>query len=152
PPILEPELGWREAHQRARVLMAEQARQRGFDVFEERRMVYHPEAGAFRYQVRSSLDVSVRYAGTALWLSGQDGRLLEFDAPTGENTGLTLTTWLYQLHFGAVGALGLPYRIFVCLLGLAIAVLSVTGVWVWWAKRAKRLKRRLRVSASADAA
>lgn len=34
---------------------------------------------------------------------------------------------------------GLPYRIFVCGLGIAIAMLSVTGVYIWWKKR--RLRR-----------
>lgn len=146
-PSLEPALDWRDAHRRGRALMAEQATQRGFEVVDERRLVYQPEAGIFRYQVRSSLDVSDRYAGTTLWLSAQDGRLLEFEAPTGENAGRTLTTWLYQLHFGAVSVLGVPYRVFVCWLGLAVAVLSVTGVWVWWVKRTKRVERRSAFSA-----
>jgi uncharacterized iron-regulated membrane protein len=142
PPLMEPRLGWREAHRRGRALMAEQASERGFDVHAERRLVYEPGAGAFRYQVRSSLDVADRYASTAVWFDGQNGALLRFDAPTGQNAGQTLTTWIYQLHFGSVRILGLPYRIFVCLLGLAIAVLSVTGVWVWWVKRAKRQRHR----------
>lgn len=55
--------------------------------------------------------------------------------------GQTLTTWIYQLHFGAVGILGLVYRVFVCVLGVAIAALSATGVWVWWVKRAKRVRQ-----------
>jgi uncharacterized iron-regulated membrane protein len=148
PPLQEPRLGWREAQLRARVLMAEQATERGFEIFSERRIVYQPELAAFRYQVRSSLDVSDRYAATTLWLSAQDGRLLEFEAPTGKNAGLTLTTWLYQLHFGAVNGLGLPYRVFVCLMGIAITALSVTGVWVWWVKRGKRVKQRVRARAS----
>lgn len=145
PPVLTPGLEWREAHRRGQALMAAQAAQQGFEVFDERRLVYQPRAAAFRYQVRSSLDVSDRYAGTTLWFSGEDGRLLEFEAPTGQNAGRTLTTWLYQLHFGAVNGLGLPYRIFVCLLGLAIAALSVTGVWIWWVKRAKRVKQHVRL-------
>lgn len=33
--------------------------------------------------------------------------------------------------------LGLPYRIFVYALGLVIAMLSVTGVYIWWKKRAQ---------------
>jgi uncharacterized iron-regulated membrane protein len=33
---------------------------------------------------------------------------------------------------------GLPYRIFVCILGLVIAMLSVTGVYIWWKKRRAR--------------
>jgi uncharacterized iron-regulated membrane protein len=144
PPVAEPELDWREAHRRAQKLMAAQAAERGFEIFEPRRMVYHPEYGAFRYQVRSSLDVSNRYPDTTLWFGARDGGLLGLDLPTGQNAGLTLTTWLYQLHFGAVNVLGLPYRVLVCLLGLATTVLSVTGVWIWWVKRARRGRQRQR--------
>jgi uncharacterized iron-regulated membrane protein len=144
PPRPQPELDWREAHRLARAAMAEQAARQGFAVLEERRLVYHPEIGAFRYQVQSSLDVSDRYPDTTLWLSARDGRWLGLDTPTGQNAGLTLTTWLYQLHFGAVNRLGLPYRVLVSLLGLAIAALSVTGAWVWWVKRAKRRRQRPR--------
>jgi uncharacterized iron-regulated membrane protein len=146
PPVAAPELDWREAHLRARTLMAEQAALQGFEVLSERRMVYHPEYAAFRYQVKSSLDVSDRYPDTTIWFGARDGRLLGFDAATGQNAGLTLTTWLYQLHFGAVSSLGLPYRVLVCLMGIATAVLSVTGVWIWWVKRAKRLRQRSRAA------
>ena len=56
--------------------------------------------------------------------------------------------FVYRLHYslalGEVGSrgLGLPYRVFVCLMGLAVAALSVTGAWIWWLKRAKRIGRR----------
>jgi uncharacterized iron-regulated membrane protein len=36
---------------------------------------------------------------------------------------------------------GLPWRVFVCVLGLVIGTLSVTGVWIWWTKRKARGKR-----------
>lgn len=154
-PVLQPELDWPEAHRRARSMMAEQARRRDFEVLEERRMVYHPELGAFRYQVQSSLDVTERYADTSIWLSARDGALLALDVPTGEIAGRTLTSWLFQLHFGSVRGLGLPYRVFVAVLGVAVAALSVTGAWVWWVKRAKRVrqrsKHRLRLRADAVA-
>lgn len=136
-PLPEPELSWRAAHEQGRVLLSALARERGFEVLSERRLVYHPELGAFRYQVQSSLDVSERHAGTTVWLDATSGQLLGFDAPTGEHASRTITTWIYQLHFGSVHGLGLPYRVFVSLLGLAIAVLSITGVWIWWVKRAR---------------
>jgi uncharacterized iron-regulated membrane protein len=141
PPALEPTLGWREAHRRGQALMADKAAAAGFEVLAERRLVFEPELGAYRYQVQSSLDVSDSYASTSVHFDARDGHLLAFDAPTGQNAGQTLTTWLYQLHFGSVRGLGLPYRVFVCLMGLAVAVLSVTGAWVWWVKRAKRIGR-----------
>jgi uncharacterized iron-regulated membrane protein len=144
PPPPEPGLDWRDAQRRGRALMTELASQHGFELRAERFLVYQPEIGAFRYQVESSLDVSDRHAGTVLYLDASDGHLLAFEAPTGQNAGRTLTTWIYQLHFGAVRGLGLAYRAFVSVLGLAIALLSVTGVWVWWVKRAKRLARSRR--------
>ena len=33
---------------------------------------------------------------------------------------------------------GLPYRILVCALGLVVAMLSGTGVYIWWKKRKAR--------------
>ena len=48
----------------------------------------------------------------------------------------TLTTWLVALHMANV--FGLPYRILVVVLGLGIVALSVTGVYIWWSKRAAR--------------
>jgi uncharacterized iron-regulated membrane protein len=147
PPLTKPGLEWHEARRRGQALMAEQARERGFTIREERLLAYHPDYGAFRYQVYSSLDISERFAATTVWLDRQSGALLAFEAPTGQNSGRSLTMWLYQLHFGAVDRLGTPYRVFVCLMGLAIATLSVTGVWVWWMKRAKRVRQRSTVRA-----
>jgi uncharacterized iron-regulated membrane protein len=46
--------------------------------------------------------------------------------PTGQYAGNTVTSWLFALHEANV--FGLPYRIIVCLLGLAIVMLSVTGI------------------------
>jgi uncharacterized iron-regulated membrane protein len=142
PPLAEPGLEWREARRRGQALMAEQSAQLGFTIHAERLIAYHPDYGAFRYQVYSSLDISERFAATTVWFERQTGALLAFEAPTGQNTGRSLTMWLYQLHFGAVDGLGSPYRVFVCLMGLAIAVLSVTGVWVWWVKRMRRWRPR----------
>jgi uncharacterized iron-regulated membrane protein len=48
---------------------------------------------------------------------------------------------------------GLPIRLLVCATGIGVAMLSVTGVVVWWRKRAERVKaaRRRAVSrATAD--
>ena len=75
------------------------------------------------------------------------GELISFEAPTGEHSGNTVTNWLRALHMADV--FGLPYRIFVCVLGLIITMLSVTGVYIWWKKRCARVKsRRVPVGAS----
>jgi len=50
--------------------------------------------------------------------------------------------WLSTLHMGHIGyGFGhLLYQIFLVVMGLAVTVLSVTGVYLWWKGRQQRLK------------
>ncbi len=93
------------------------------------------------YRIRFHSDRDIAYYG--------DTRVF-IDATTGESRGIlrrgdgtagdTLMMWQYPLHSGQ--AFGLAGRIVVFLAGLATALLSATGVVVWWSKR-----RRNRLSA-----
>lgn len=137
-PNYAPLLTFNEAHIISRRLLLVQAEKEGFDVLEEHRIRYYERKGVYQYQVRSTLDVSARYPSTRIYIDGNTGEFAAFDAPTGQHAGSTITTWLYNLHWGSVDSLGLPYRIFICLMGIAVAVLSVTGVWIWLRKRRAR--------------
>jgi uncharacterized iron-regulated membrane protein len=137
-PRERPTLGWREAHTAAKRAMAGEAATRGFEIRREGYLQYLPDNGLYRYAVHSSFDLGDRWAGTKIWLDGNDGSVVGFDAPTGGSRGNTLASWLFALHMGTVG--GLAYRIFVAVLGMAIAALSFTGVYIWWHKR--RTRRR----------
>ncbi len=88
--------------------------------------------------MESTLDIDRRLAETTLSFDGDTGKRLAFHAPTGSDARHTLDAWLVALHFGAVRPLGTAYRVFVCVLGIMVAALSVTGVWIWWRKRTKR--------------
>ncbi|MGP9545615.1 PepSY-associated TM helix domain-containing protein [Psychrobacter sp. AOP7-B1-25] len=50
--------------------------------------------------------------------------------------------WLLTLHMGHIshGIGHLLYQIFLALVGLAVTVLSITGVYLWWKGRQQRLK------------
>jgi uncharacterized iron-regulated membrane protein len=139
PPYPKPTLTLNEAHGRARELMAEEARTRGFSVEREVSIGYAADHGAFWYRVASSLDISETKPRTQLYFNGQDGRFMSFEAATGIDAGNTITSWIVALHFGSV--FGLPYRMFVSIMGIAVALLSVTGVWIWLRKRNKSLAR-----------
>lgn len=139
-PQPDPQLSWREAHRIGKRLMKQQADKYQFQILEERSLNYYAKYGLFQYEVRSSLDVSQRYPRTSVWFDGDAAERVAFEAPTGQNTGRTITTWLYNLHLAA--AWGLPYRIFVCANGVLVAILSVTGVYIWWKKRRARHHRR----------
>lgn len=136
-----PALDWRAALVRGERLMAEQAALHDFTVGEPLSLSYLKEANAYYYEVRGSRDLferSPKGGGTFVTFDGDSGALIELSQPTGEHAGNTVESWLYALHMARV--FGLPYRIFVSMLGLAIAMLSVTGVYIWWKKRQARKK------------
>lgn len=147
-PREEPALDWDEALEAARARAAEEGERRGFQVLSEYGMDYYADRGLYRYWVRTTLDVADTYPRTKLWMDGDTGALVAFVAPTGDSAGQTITTWLVSLHFGSVAGAGLAYRIFVALVGLAVALLSVTGVWIWWRKRGLRRRRAARPPAA----
>jgi uncharacterized iron-regulated membrane protein len=59
------------------------------------------------------------------------------DLPSGEHPGNTVENWLRALHFADLRD-SLAYRVLVCALGLGVAVLSVTGIYIWLKKRRAR--------------
>lgn len=140
-PRTEPKISLPEARERAKLLMAAEARKRGFTVIKEAYMDYEPEHGHYTYAVESSLDTSERMPETWLTLDGDTGAQLTFHTSTGEAAGDTISAWLIALHFGAIRALGLYYRSFVCALGVVVTLLSISGVWIWWKKRAGRIRK-----------
>lgn len=71
-----------------------------------------------------------------LYFDGQDGRFLGAVEPGVGTAGDIFMQAQFPLHSGRI--LGLPGRILVSLLGLAVAMLSVTGIVIWARKRAGR--------------
>lgn len=141
-PRTDPRLDWPEALATARRLMAVEAEQRGFVVHREGWLGYESDHGIYQYRVHSSADVGSRYPGARIWFDSETAHVYGFYAPTGMAVGETISGWLFALHMASVG--GVPYRIFVVVLGLAVSALVVTGVWVWWRKRPARTQRRRR--------
>ena len=144
-PPLPPRIDFRGAVSIGERLMAEQATKNGFSV--ERPIMFYRMGGSYGYVVKSSRDFRDKLGLTMINFDADTGELISFEAPTGEHSGNTVTNWLRALHMANV--FGLPYRIFVCVLGLIITMLSVTGVYIWWKKRCARVKsRRVPVGAS----
>ncbi|MET0286872.1 MAG: PepSY-associated TM helix domain-containing protein [Polyangiales bacterium] len=136
-PLEQPPITQREAIVLGRKLMAHEASTRGFSIIAENGLEWLPEHGAFSYVVESTLDIDERFAGTALSYT-PEGKLLQFSAPKIETRRNTFDSWLIALHFGAIREGGTLYRAFVCLMGLAVALLSASGFWIWWKKRHNR--------------
>lgn len=127
---------WRAARAQARALMAAAAGAEGVAVGREVSLALDRDAGTWRYVVHSDRDVGSRRGQSTLHFDARTGALLSVQWPTGQLPARTATTWLTALHTGRVG--GLPLRLLLAATGLAVAMLSVTGVLIWARKRAGR--------------
>lgn len=136
----DPELGWHAARAVGRALTAEQAQAHGFIVQQELSLAYDASKALYRYRVRSDRDIRDENGSTSIWFDGNSGQLKAVFLPTGAAAGDTVTTWLYALHMASVG--GLPYKIVIAVMGVAVMLLSLTGVLVWRKKYAARRTQR----------
>lgn len=140
-PLITPRLTWREAQAVGEQIINEQSKSHGFSVERPIALRLDRARGVYIYAVRSSLDIQDKRGRTRVFFDADTGEFRLLLLPTGQYAGNTATSWLFALHEANI--FGLPYRIFVCLLGLAIVMLSVTGVVIWLKKlRARKLKRR----------
>ena len=139
PPPNAVSLGWLEAQTVAEHLMQEQTKIHGFKVIRPIALYLQREQGRCHYRVLSSLDVGTKNGVTSIDFDLYTGQLLHLHLPTSLHSGDTVTAWLKALHEADV--FGLPYRIFVCILGLVIVMLSVTGIIIWLRKRKARTTR-----------
>ncbi|AKJ32133.1 PepSY-associated TM helix domain-containing protein [Caldimonas brevitalea] len=147
-PLETPALDWHQARERGRALMAEHARRDGFELVHEDSLMLERDHGAWRYAVRSSHDFASDHGRTAVYFSAAtpEAEEIAFEHPT-VAPGNTFTSWLMALHMGKV--FGLPWRLLIVVLGLVVAMLSVTGVVIWLKKR--RARRAAQRAGAADA-
>jgi uncharacterized iron-regulated membrane protein len=134
-PLTSPSLDFRAAYAVGKTLMNEEAKARGFEIKQDGALELDAEHGVYRYSVHSSFDLGDRWPETSLWLDANTGKQIALDLSTGDKLGTTVAHWFFALHMGIVG--GMPYRIFVCFMGIAIPFLALTGVYIWWRKRQK---------------
>lgn len=135
-PLQKTELSWHEASIVGQRLMAEHAQAHQISVEKVVGMKLDRERGIYNYTVRSSRDIQDRRGVTRVYFDANTGELRLATLPTGQWNGNTVTSWLYALHMGNV--FGLTWRIFVCVMGFVITLLSVTGIVIWMKKRQAR--------------
>ena len=66
-----------------------------------------------------------------------DGRLLGERQPWKGTAADIFVQAQFPLHSGRI--LGIPGRVLISFMGVVVAMLSVTGVIIWWRKRKSRL-------------
>ncbi len=84
--------------------------------------------------------VSGGMAVKTLYYDGLDGRLLGDRTPWEGTAADVFVQLQFPLHSGRI--LGMPGRIVMSVMGLLVAMLSITGVVIWWKKRRGRVRHR----------
>lgn len=107
----------------------------------ERGLYHRPDAGIYSYIFSSSADFREKGGRSLAIFDSDTGDLIKLVLPQGQSGAFTFTEWITALHMAAVW--GLPWKIAVSLLGMAVTVLSVTGVLFWTRKRSARNARRM---------
>ena len=131
----EPAMGWEAAHETAQRLLAGELQKHDLSLEYEDWFVFLPDKRVFLYAVRTSRDLATEGGGSIL-IFDEAGHFVSFYIPTGHNAGSTINSWIFALHMAKIG--GMPYRLFVVALGIFVAGLSITGVYIWWKKRKAR--------------
>jgi len=134
-----PELTWRPALSRGRELMAAEAVAGNFKILREEMLLYRPDTGVYLYMVKSDRDLATEIGNTFLLFDAESGQNKGVFIPSGYNPGCTIHSWIFALHMAAIW--GLPYKIFLAVIGLVISLLSITGVYIWYKKRKARISR-----------
>lgn len=137
-----PKLGYGEVIAKARA----EAAQRGWKD-PAGSAFYSPEFGIYGvgFHVPGGDHGSAGVGPPYLYYDGVDGRILGEHMPWKGTAADIFVQAQFPLHSGRI--LGLPGRILISFMGIVVAALSVTGVVVWWKKRAARVLRKQRAGA-----
>lgn len=135
-PVDNPTLDWRAAESTGKAAMQALAREKSFEIYYFDNLSYIRDGGFYAFSANTSRDIVRDRGQTSVFFDANTGELLGFRIQTGEASGDTISRWLQSLHMAQIW--GRPYQIFVCLMGLVITMLSVTGVIIWWNKRSAR--------------
>lgn len=156
-PLLDPPVDWYEALKLGQHYLGAEAQAQNFLVGRAAALEYRRDLGVYFYLAHTSRDLrdgdtptesdSPATAATVA-IDARDGRLLGVQLPRGQRAANTITSWLIALHVTAI--MGRPWQIAVSLFGMLVAVITVTGVLIWWRKRRSRTPRRAREAPAAE--
>ena len=119
------------------------AQQNGLTVQQLLGIRWVEEDNQWQLRFTTNKDIGKKGGASSITVNAGDGSVerLNFSYQNA-SFGSKTDQWLSTLHMGHIshGAGHLLYQIFLALIGLAVAVLSGTGVYLWWKGRQQRLK------------
>ena len=119
------------------------AQQNGLTVQQLLGIRWVEEDNQWQLRFTTNKDIGKKGGASSITVNAGDGSVERVNfAYHNASFGNKVDQWLSTLHMGHIshGAGHLAYQIFLALIGLAVAVLSGTGVYLWYKGRQQRLK------------
>ena len=106
------------------------------------------EDNQWQMRFKTNKDIGSHSGASSITVDAQTGRVERVNFGYKSSFGNQADQWLSTLHMGHIshGVGHLLYQIFLAFTGLAVAVLSGTGVYLWVKGRKSRLKQRQKLT------
>lgn len=106
------------------------------------------EDNQWQMRFKTNKDIGSHSGASSITVDAQTGRVERINFGYQSSFGNQADQWLSTLHMGHIshGVGHLLYQIFLALTGLAVTVLSGTGVYLWVKGRKSRLKQRQKLT------
>ena len=100
------------------------------------------EEGQWQVRFKTDKDIGTHGGASSITVNAATGKVEKVNFGYQSSFGNKIDQWISTLHMGHIshGVGHLAYQIFLAMLGLAVAVLSATGVYLWYKGRQQRLK------------
>lgn len=118
------------------------ARQNGTAVQQLLGIRWVAEDEQWQMRFKTDRDIGIHSGASSITVDAATGEVARVSFGYQSGFGNKVDQWLSTLHMGHVGQ-GWSHRLyqaFLAMIGLAVAVLSGTGVYLWWKGRQQRLK------------
>ena len=132
-----PRLDWEQALARGKELMIEQGALHGFKADESLVLNYNSGPRTYWYRARTD-GIFPEDKSASIYFDADTGKYISSGGTYSGGKNNTVTNWLIALHMVDDPVDYLPYRIFVIMVGIIVAMLSATGIYIWWKKRRAR--------------
>lgn len=119
------------------------AQQNGLSVQQLLGVRWVEEDKQWQLRFKTNQDIGKKGGASSITINARDGSVERVNfGYQNASFGNKADQWLSTLHMGHIsqGAGHLAYQLFLALIGLAVAVLSGTGVYLWWRGRSQRVK------------
>ncbi len=124
------------------------AQKNGVDVQQLLGVRWVEEDNQWQMRFKTNKDIGKKGGASSITVDAATGNVERINFGYQSSFGNQADQWMATLHMGHIshGVVHLLYQIFLALTGLAVAVLSGTGVYLWVKGRQSRLKQRQKLT------